>query len=163
MRNGPLTPPNIWGLHSVQSTPQPWHCLRDDVYKVCSGPLIPERWSLPVCNQPLLRIRFSQCTMSPSPPPPPPRPGRWDLPSVQWAPHPFRGKRLTIPSVECWGLPSVQWAPHPGLCLRDEVHPIWNQPHLQPPLLPEMKRTSVQPVSHPSWEISFFQCAILTP
>ena len=122
--NGPLIPPNIWGLHSVQSAPYPWHCLRDDVYKVCSWPLISERWSLPVYNQSLWRIRFSQCTMS---------------------------------------LPSVQWAPHPWLCLRDEVHPICNQPHLQPLLLPEMKLTSVQPVSHPSWEISFFQCAILTP
>ena len=55
----------------TMDTPHPWHYLRDDVYKVCSGPLIPERWILPVCNQPLLRIRFSQCTMSPLPPPPP--------------------------------------------------------------------------------------------
>ena len=119
-----------------------------EVYIVYSGPLIPESWSLPVCNQPLLRIRFSQCTIS-SPPPP----GRWDLPSVQWAPHPFRDIRLTIPSVEYWGLHSVQWAPHPRLCLGDEVHPIYNQPHLQSLLLPEMKRTNVQPVPHPSWEI----------
>ena len=149
MWNGPLTPPNIWGLHSVQSAPHPWHCLRDDVYKACSGPLISERWSLPACNQP--------CN-------PPPPPGRWDLPSVQWAPHPFRDIRLTIPSVECWGLPSVQWAPHPWLCLRDEVHPICNQPHLQPLFLPnKMKLTSEQPVAHPSWEIRFFQCAILPP
>ena len=68
MWNVHLTPPNIWGLHSVQSAPHSWHCIRDDVYPVCSGPLIPERWSLPVCSQPLLRIRFSQCTMSPPPP-----------------------------------------------------------------------------------------------
>ena len=66
-----LTLPQRWCLQSVQSALHPWHCLRDDVYKVCSGPLIPDRWSLPVCNQPLLRIRLSQCTMSSSPPPPP--------------------------------------------------------------------------------------------
>ena len=127
-----------------------------------------------------LGMRFSQCGMGASllliyevyivcshPP------ERWSLPSVQWAPHPFREIMFTNPSVEL--------APHthlsvevylvcigPSSPLRDEVYLVrsgylipdsaWemkfiqsgNQPTLQPLLLPEMKLTSVQPASHPS-------------
>ena len=130
-----------YGKDSVQSAPHSWHCIRDDVYPVCSGPLIPERWSLPVCSQPLLSIRFSQCTMSPPPLPP----ERWSVPSVQWAPHPFREIMFTNPSVEL--------APHthlsvevylvcigPSSLLRDEVYLVCSG-HLIPDSAWEMKLT----------------------
>ena len=166
LRSGPLIPPERWGLHSVQWAPHPpWEMrftqcstspsslprmrfsqcavspsslLRDEVYPVRSGRLIPpERRGLPSV-QPAPHLSQG-----------------WGLPTMQWALHPFLEMRfidcgvsplfLTLPDK--WGLPSVQWALHPWLCLRDEVHPLTN-PVCSGPLIPNL-----------SWKMRFTQCA----
>ena len=97
--------------------PHPWLNLKDEVYLVCNQPLIPERWSLPVCNQPLIPPE-SWGLSGVRPPLIPPE--RRSLPSVQPAPHPSQG----------WGLPTVQWAPHPFWEIR--VWPVRSEPLIPP-------------------------------
>ena len=88
-----LTEPERWSLPSVQPAPHPWEMkftsvqpaphpswemrfiqcatspsslLRDEVYPACNQPLIPVRWSLKVCNQPLISPKDEVYLLIPS-------------------------------------------------------------------------------------------------
>ena len=105
--------------------------LRNEVYPVCSGPLIPNcPWKMRFTQcatslSSILRLRFTQCAV----PPPPSSLLRDDrgVPIVCSGPS-----SLTEP--ETWSLPRVQPFPH-----------LW-----------EIKFTSVQPATHHSWEMRFY-------
>ena len=71
--SGPLVPNFAWNMRFTQCATSPSSILRDEVYQVCSGPLIPS-WEM----------RFIDCAVSPSSLT---LPDRWGLPSVQPAHH----------------------------------------------------------------------------
>ena len=148
----------VWGAfiimqrftHTVCGAPR----LREEVYPVCSEPLIPsERGGLPSVQwalHPSWERRFTQCAVGPSsflreevdpvccgPFIPPERGG---LPSVQWALHPS------------WEMRFSQCAVGPLSLLREEVSRVCSGPLIPPERggLP-----SVQWAPHPSWERRF--------
>ena len=112
MCNQSFIPLERWCLFSVRPAPHPsWEMtvtqralgpssLRHEVYIVCSEPIIPKRWRLPLCSKPLNFSRdevyplCSQLLIH----------ERWSLPSVQPVPRPSWR----------WCLFSVQLAPHPS-------------------------------------------------
>ena len=141
----------------------PSSLLREEVYPVCSGPLIPlQRWGLPSVQwapHPSWEMRFTQCAVGPSSlfryevypvcSGPLISTKRCGSPSVQWTRHPFWEMKfidfavcpssLTLP--DRWDLPNVQWAPHSWLCFKDN-------PVCSGPLIPNL-----------SWKMKFTQCA----
>ena len=113
-----------WERRFTQCAVSPSSLLREEVYPVCSEPLIPpERGGLPSVQwalHPSWEKRFTQCAVSPSsllreevypvcsgPLIPPERGG---LPSVQWALHTCCERRFT------------QCAVGPSSLLREEVY-----------------------------------------
>ena len=118
--------------------------LRDEVYPVCGGPLIP--------------------------------PGRWGLPSVQWAPYPSWEMRFTqcaagpssfvgwvsasvhLSPPKRWGLPSVQWPLIPDCA--------WKMKFTQCAVgssslsLERCGSPSVPLISGSAWEMKLTQCAV---
>ena len=123
----------------------PSSLLREEVYPVCSEPLIPpERGGLPSV----------QWALYPS----------WKrrlIPTVQWALHPSSDRRFTKCPVS------------PLSLLRDEVYPVCSEPLIPPErgglpsvqwaLYPSWKRRlipTVQWALHPSWKRRFTQCAM---
>ena len=166
--------PLIPRLSSVQWAPHFWHCLRltDEVYTVCSGPLIPNfPWKMRLTQcatspSSIIRMRFSQCAVAPHP---------WLNLKDEVYPvcnQPLIPKRWSLPvcsgpfiSLEGGGLPSVQWALHhswerrftqcavgPSSLLRDEVYLLYSGPLIPP------ERGGVPGVQwalHPPWERRF--------
>ena len=163
-----LIPLQRWGLPSVKWAPHPsWEMrftqcavgpsslFRDEVYLVCSGPLIStKRWGLP---SEMKFIDFAVCPSSLT------LPDRWNLPNVQWAPHPwlcFKDNPVCrgplIPNLS-WKMRFTQCAANPSSILRDEVYLVCSGP-----LIPSegLGLPSVQWTSHPSWEMRFIDCAV---
>ena len=140
------TPHPSWERRFTECEFGPSSLLKDKVYPVCSGPLIPERWRLPVCNQPLIPHKDEVWPVCSGPLILSNRSG---LLSVQWAPYPSWEMRLIHPlcsgpliTPENGGLPSVQWA-HSSL-LREEVYLVCSGA-----LIPES-----------AWDMRSIQCAV---
>ena len=107
-----VSPSSLLRMRFSQCTVSPSSLLRDEVYPVCSGPLIPpERWGLR--SGPLIP------------------PERWGLPSVQWAPHRPWEMRFTQCSTSPSSLLRMkfrQCAVSPSSLLRDEVYLVRSVP-----------------------------------
>ena len=97
-----------WEKRFTQCAVSPSSLLREEVYPVCCGTLLPpERGCLPNVQwapHPWLCLKdkiypITQCAVGPWSLT---GPERWGLPSAQPAPHPSQG----------WGLAGVQWASH---------------------------------------------------
>ena len=104
--SGPLIPSFAWKMRFTQCATSPSSILRDEVYLVCSGPIVPpKRLGLP--------------------------PERWVLLIVQSAPHLWLcliDEVYLVSSGQRWVLLLVQSAPHLWLCLIDEVHLVSSGP-----------------------------------
>ena len=154
-----------WALHPssdrrfTQCAMGPSSLLWEEVYPVCSGPLIPlQRWGLPSVKwapHPSWEMRFTQCAVGSS--------------SL------FRDEVYQVCSgpvipPERWSLSILQCAPHPWLCLIDEIYQMCSGPLILdsaskitqcavgPSSLTCPERwgsPSVQPTHHPSWEMRF--------
>ena len=211
-----LHPFQGWGITSVQWAPHPsWErrftqcavgpssllrmrfrlcavspssLLKEEVYPVCSRPLIlPERWGLSSVQpapHPFWEMKYTQCATSPSSlsnkvyqcaispssflreevylvcsGPFIPL-GRGGLPSVQWAPHSFWERRFTKCAVG------------PSSLLGEEVYPVCSGPLIHPERgsLPSVQWAlhpfgrgglpSVQWAPHSSWKRKFTECAV---
>ena len=153
---------SIRNKHTVCNEPR----LREEVYPVCSEPLIPpDRGGLPSVQwalQPSWERRFKQCAVGPSSilreevypvcsePLIPPE--RGDLPSVQWALPPSWERRFTQCAVGPSSLLREEvytyCAVGPSSLLRDEVYPVCSGPSSL--TLPERwGLPSVQWAAHP--------------
>ena len=141
-----LIPTVQWALHpswerrSTQCAMGPSSLLREEVYPVCSGPLLPhERGGLYLlCSGPLIPL------------------ARGGLPSVQWALRPSWERRFT----QCAAGPSsllIECAVGSLFLLRGEVYLVCSGP-----LIPSKRwgSPSVQWTPHPSWKMKFIDFAV---
>ena len=123
----------------------PSSLLREEVYPVCSGPLIPlGRGGLQLlCSGPFIPLE------------------RGGLPSVQWALHPSWERRFTQCAVGPSSLLREEvysyCAMGPPSLLRQEIYPVCSRPLLPPE---RGGLSSVQWALQPSWERRFTQCAM---